>query len=82
VGHDHFVAPSYLPVIGAIVSAIFLFPLDRDTEIYILAVWLLIGGLVLWAINYAITRRPGTVVAEEADLTRGPDARHPDQPPR
>ena len=79
VGHDHFVAPSYLPVIGAIVSAIFLFPLDRDAEIYVLAIWLLLGGLVLWAINYAITRRPGTVVVEEADLTPGRGG--PGEPP-
>jgi basic amino acid/polyamine antiporter, APA family len=79
VAHDHFVAPSYIPVIGALVSFIFLFPLDRDAEIYMLAIWLLIGGLVLWAINYAITRRPGTVVAEEADLT--PDRGGPTEPP-
>jgi APA family basic amino acid/polyamine antiporter len=76
VSHDHFVAPSFLPIIGAVVSAIFLLPLDRDAQIYVLAVYLLIGGLVLWAINYAVTRRTGTVV-EEADMTRqdGPDRR-------
>jgi APA family basic amino acid/polyamine antiporter len=69
VAHDHFVAPSILPIIGAIVSAVFLLPLDRDSYIYLLAIYLLIGGLVLWGINYAVTRRTGTVV-EEADLTR------------
>jgi amino acid transporter len=76
VGHRHFVTPSFLPIIGALVSGVFLFPLDRDGRIYLLAVYLLIGGLVLWGINYAVTRRTGTVV-EEADLTRedGPDRR-------
>jgi basic amino acid/polyamine antiporter, APA family len=82
VSHDHFVAPVYVPVIGAIVSAIFLFPLNRDAEIYTLAIWLLVGGLVLWAINYAVTRQPGAVVVEEADLTKQPDEHHPEQPPR
>jgi basic amino acid/polyamine antiporter, APA family len=80
VSHSHFVAPSFIPVIGAIVSAIFLFPLNRDAEIYILAIWLLVGGLVLWAINYAVTRRPGAVVVEEADLT--PQGGPGEPPPR
>jgi APA family basic amino acid/polyamine antiporter len=75
VSHAHFVAPTYVPVIGAIVSAVFLLPLDRDGGIYLLAVYLLIGGLVLWAINFAVTRRTGTVVAE-ADLTVGPEDEH------
>jgi APA family basic amino acid/polyamine antiporter len=80
VAHRHFVAPTWVPVIGAAVSLVFLFPLNRSGEIYILAVYLLIGGLVLWAVNYGITRRPGAVVVEEADLTpeRGPT----EPPPR
>ena len=82
VAHDHFVAPSFIPVIGAFVAAVFLLPIDRDSEIYLLAIWLLIGGLALWAINYAFTRRPGTVVAEEADLTPGPGpGAGPTEPP-
>jgi basic amino acid/polyamine antiporter, APA family len=70
VGHDHFTAPAVLPVVGALVSLVFLLPqpTDGEGEIYRLAVFLLIGGLVLWAVNYAVTRRTGTVVAEE-DLT-------------
>jgi basic amino acid/polyamine antiporter, APA family len=80
VAHDHFVAPSFIPVIGALVAAVFLLPINRDAEIYLLAIYLLIGGLVLWAINFAITRRPGTVVVEEADLTPGAGPTEP--PPR
>jgi APA family basic amino acid/polyamine antiporter len=82
VAHDHFVAPSFIPVIGAVVAAVFLLPINRDSEIYLLAIWLLVGGLVLWAVNYAVTRRPGTVVAEEADLTPGPGPGEPPPPPR
>ena len=36
------------------------------------AIYLLIGGLVLWGINYLVTRSTGTVVAEE-DLTTSPE---------
>jgi basic amino acid/polyamine antiporter, APA family len=70
VGHEHFTAPSILPVIGALVSLVFLLPqpTDRDGEIYRLALYLLLGGLVLWVINYAVTRQTGTVVAEQ-DVT-------------
>jgi basic amino acid/polyamine antiporter, APA family len=79
VSHTHFVAPAVLPMLGAVVAAVFLLPINRDAEIYQIAIYLLIGGLVLWAVNFALTRRPGTVVAEEADLTPGPG---PSEPPR
>jgi basic amino acid/polyamine antiporter, APA family len=79
VSHSHFVAPAIMPVIGAIVALIFLLPINRTAEIYQIAVYLLIGGLVLWALNYLVTRRTGTVVAEE-DLTTttGPEGERPD----
>ncbi|HEX2155388.1 MAG TPA: APC family permease [Actinomycetes bacterium] len=78
VGHQHFVAPAFLPVVGAIVALIFLLPINRTGEIYRIAIYLLIGGLVLWAINFLVTRRTGTVV-EEADLTpSGRDDQRPD----
>jgi amino acid transporter len=80
VAHHHFVAPGILPVLGALVAGVFLLPIDRDAEIYLIAIYLLIGGLLLWAVNFAFTRRPGTVVAEEADLTPGPGPQEP--PPR
>jgi APA family basic amino acid/polyamine antiporter len=80
VAHDHFVAPAILPVLGALVAGVFLLPIDRDAEIYLIAIYLLIGGLLLWAVDFAFTRRPGTVVAEEADLTPGPGPQEP--PPR
>jgi basic amino acid/polyamine antiporter, APA family len=69
VGHEHFITPIILPIIGALVCLVFLLPINRDAEIYRLALYLLVGGLALWAINFAVTRRTGTVVAEE-DRTR------------
>jgi basic amino acid/polyamine antiporter, APA family len=79
VGHSHFVAPTFLPIIGALVALVFLLPINRTGEVYQIAVYLLIGGLVLWALNFLVTRRTGTVVAEQ-DLTTGPEGdRRPDE---
>ena len=72
VGHRHFVAPMFLPVIGAGVALVFLLPINRTGEVYLTAIYLLFGGLALWAINFLVTRRTGTVVAEE-DLTTSPE---------
>jgi basic amino acid/polyamine antiporter, APA family len=77
VSHSHFVAPSIMPIIGGLVALVFLLPINRTGEVYMTAIFLLIGGLVLWALNFAVTRRTGTVV-EEADLT--PDARDDRRP--
>jgi basic amino acid/polyamine antiporter, APA family len=57
VQHRHFRAPTIALVLGAIVSAIFLLPTVREGSIYLLALWLLLGGVVLWAINLAFIRR-------------------------
>jgi amino acid transporter len=72
VGHRHFVAPSFLPIIGAGVALVFLLPINRTGEVYRTAIFLLLGGLALWALNFLVTRRTGTVVAEE-DLTTSPE---------
>jgi basic amino acid/polyamine antiporter, APA family len=66
------VAPTILPVIGALVALTFLLPINRTGEVYRTAIYLLVGGLALWAINVLVTRRTGTVVAEQ-DLTMGPE---------
>ena len=72
VGHSHFVTPTFLPIIGGLVALVFLLPINRTGEVYQTAIYLLIGGLALWAINVLVTRRTGTVVAEE-DLTTDPE---------
>ncbi len=49
VGHDHFHAPSVLPVLGAISCAFLVGPwTDRDTVQYKIAAGLLALGVVLW----------------------------------
>jgi APA family basic amino acid/polyamine antiporter len=83
VGHSHFVSPSFMPVIGALVALVFLLPINRTGEIYLIAIYLLLGGLALWGVNFLVTRRVGTVVAEE-DITVGPGPegdRRPDDRP-
>jgi amino acid transporter len=72
VGHSHFVAPTIMPIIGGLVALVFLLPINRTGEVYLTAIYLLIGGLVLWALNFLVTRRVGTVVAEE-DVTTSPE---------
>jgi len=56
VGHQHFTAPRFLPFVGAAVGLVFLLPIDRTAEIYRTAVFLLLGGLALWAVNFLVTR--------------------------
>jgi basic amino acid/polyamine antiporter, APA family len=50
VGHDHFRAPTFLPVIGAIACIVLAF--DKDGSIWARAGLLLALGVVLWAINW------------------------------
>ena len=44
--------PTILPVIGALVALVFLLPINRTGEVYRTAIYLLVGGLVLWGINF------------------------------
>jgi basic amino acid/polyamine antiporter, APA family len=60
VDHDHFRAPTVVLVLGALISAVFLLPMVRDAEVYLLALWLLLGGLALWAVNWLLLRRSPT----------------------
>jgi amino acid transporter len=57
VAHDHFHAPAAALVLGALISALFLLPIGRDGAIYLLALWLLLGGVVLWGLNWLLLRR-------------------------
>ncbi len=56
VDHDHFRAPTWVLVAGAVVSFVFLLPIVHEGGIYALAGWLLLGGAVLWAATAALTR--------------------------
>ena len=50
VDHDHFTAPSALPVIGA--GACIVLAFDKDAEIWARAGLLLVLGLALWTLNW------------------------------
>ena len=53
----HFVAPTLLPVLGALLCAFFVTPFTgRDTVQYEIAGWLLLLGVVLWAITWFANR--------------------------
>jgi amino acid transporter len=53
----HFVAPTVLPVLGALLCAFFVTPFTgRDAAQYEIAGWLLLIGVVLWAITWFTNR--------------------------
>ncbi|MGH3713952.1 MAG: APC family permease [Micromonosporaceae bacterium] len=52
VDHEHFRAPTWVPVIGAVLCAYLASPLSgRELREYLIAGILLVVGLLLWAIN-------------------------------
>ncbi len=77
VEHDHFHAPTALPVVGALACAYLVGPwTGRDTAQYRVAGLLLVLGVVLWAItwfaNRALRARPTRFQDPESLDTRGP----------
>jgi amino acid transporter len=50
VAHDHFRAPSWIPVVGAIVSLVLL--TTKEGKIFLFAAGLLALGVALWAITW------------------------------
>jgi APA family basic amino acid/polyamine antiporter len=57
VQHKHFVAPTVLPILGALCCAYLVGPwTDRDSVQYLIAGILLVVGIVLWVITWAINR--------------------------
>jgi basic amino acid/polyamine antiporter, APA family len=66
VHHDHFRAPSSLPVIGVIVCLALL--TQQEAAIYARAGILLGIGIVLWAINRFFTSPPSVARTETHDM--------------
>jgi APA family basic amino acid/polyamine antiporter len=69
VGHEHFTAPTILPVIGVIACGFLTGPwTGRNPEQYTIAGVLLAIGVVLWAITAMINRATGQRPAEMEDI--------------
>lgn len=79
VPHEHFRAPTVLPVIAALSCGYLVGPwTGRDTEQYEVAGWLLGLGIVLWVITWVVNRAVygrRTFVREPEELS-GEDAAH------
>ena len=66
VGHEHFVAPSALPVIGAVVCVVLVVKSTVDDPAILLRAGLiLVLGVVLFGIQYALGHRGGPLRADE-----------------
>ncbi len=66
VDHDHFVAPSALPVIGAIVCVALVLKSATDDPAILVRAGLILGlGVVLFGVQYALRGRGGGFDAEE-----------------
>jgi basic amino acid/polyamine antiporter, APA family len=57
VDHDHYRAPTVLPLVGAVVSIAVMF--TKEGDVFLRAGLLLLLGVVFWAINLVALRRPG-----------------------
>jgi len=57
VDHEHFRAPTFAPVLGAVVCVVLI--VDNEAEIFLRAGLLLALGAALWAVAYAGGHRPG-----------------------
>jgi APA family basic amino acid/polyamine antiporter len=55
VGHDHFVVPTWVPVVGVLVCVGLL--TQREADVWLRAAVLILIGLALWAVNLMLTRR-------------------------
>jgi amino acid transporter len=62
VDHDHFTAPTVVPVLGGIVSFVFLLPVvGREPSVYVVAGLVLLLGFVLWGVNFMVRRSAGEI---------------------
>ena len=80
VEHEHFRAPTVLPVVGALACAYMVGPwTGRDTVQYQIAGWVLGLAVVLWALTWFLNRalyaRP-TRIKDPHDLSRGEELEH------
>jgi amino acid transporter len=69
VDHNHFRAPTWMPYVGIALSGFLVTPLaGQPLERYVIAAFLLLVGVVLWAVNYWYV---GRVEMRAERLTKG-----------
>lgn len=79
VDHDHFRVPAIVPVLGAVTSGFLASPWSgRAAGDYVIGGWLLLIGVVLWAITYLVNRRvhhraPPISMEDAHELSGHPD---------
>jgi APA family basic amino acid/polyamine antiporter len=70
VDRKHFVAPTILPILGALLCAFFVGPwTGRDPLQYQIAGWLLLIGVVLWFVTWAFNRPESTRITDPDALS-------------
>ncbi|ANY22340.1 APC family permease [Gordonia terrae] len=68
VGHNHFRTYTPIAVLGAVTCGYLTLPITgRDPEQYVVAGWLLLLGIVLWALTYWWNKRSGAAATSAYD---------------
>lgn len=81
VDHDHFKAPTIIPIIGALLCGYLASPLSqRAASDYVVAGWLLLVGMGLWVLHFIGTRFISRDRHTPEDVTHL--GGHPDELPR
>jgi basic amino acid/polyamine antiporter, APA family len=70
VAHEHYRAPTVLPVVGAAISIAVMF--TKDGEIFLRAGLLLLVGVAFWAVNVVAVRRTGAFDTGEIQRMQDP----------
>lgn len=75
VDHEHFTAPTVLPLLGALTCLFMVGPwVPRDPEVYQIALWLVLLGVALWALTWFLNRalyaRP-TRIKDPSEMSDG-----------
>ncbi|SDQ32143.1 APC family permease [Thermostaphylospora chromogena] len=61
VAHHHYRAPTWAPVLGAVVCVVLVLPIGRDAGVYLRAVILVAIGVVLWFVNRLVVGKVADV---------------------
>jgi hypothetical protein len=73
VGHDHYRAPTLLPVDGAGISIAVMF--TKDADVFLRAGALLLVGVAFWLVNLAALRGRGRFATQDVPGAEGPEPR-------